>query len=281
MRKFGKRILLVVLFSLLAIGSIIFLFNNFSSDSGSLEETLFEEEIRDIQVSAEHADVVLLSSQNENTAIKLTGSNGNHQLSTALNETQLTINVISDSSFFNFGSMNQAVLTIHVPKRNSRNLELHTDNGDLDISTIEAYDFSAYTANGEIELENVYAKFASVETANGEVSLNDVEAQGINAVSSNGNIHLANTTAFVNLTADTSNGSIDLLTSDLVYPIEFKTSNGDITIQTENKPTQGRFESTALNGKIDIFGDDSELIDLGGEFPLIKTSSENGSILVE
>ncbi len=281
MRKSGRSILLFVLFSLLAIGTITFLFTIFPAGSGSLEEALFEEEIRDIYVSAEHANVTLLSSQNENTKVELDGNNGKHQLLTTLQDTQLTIEVISRSSFFNFSSRDPAVLTIHVPKSNSRNLKVQSDNGDLDFSTVEAYDLSAYTANGEIGLENVYAKFASVETANGQVGLNGVEAQGIDAVSSNGDIHLENINAYVKLTADTSNGSIDLVTSDLVYPIEFKTSNGDITIQTENKPVQGSFESTAINGQIDIFGDSSEMIKLEDEFPLIKASSENGNILVE
>lgn len=281
MRKSGRGILLFVLFLLLAIGSVIFLFNIFSTGRGSSEEALFEEKIRDIQISAENADVTLLASQNENTSIELTEGHGSHELSTTLKATQLTVEVTSESSIINFGTLNPAVLTIHVPKSNSRTLDVHTDNGNIDVSTIEAYDFSAYTANGEIELEKIYAKFASVETANGEVTLKDIEAQGIDAVSSNGNIHLQNINAYVKLTADTSNGSIDLLTSDLVYPIEFKTSNGDITIQTENKPTQGRFETTALNGEINIFGDHSEYIGLESEFPLIKTRSENGNILVE
>lgn len=70
----------------------------FSAGSGILAEALFEEEIRDIKVSAEHTDVTLLSSQNENTTIEPTGSNGYHQLSAELKDKQLTIKVTSESS---------------------------------------------------------------------------------------------------------------------------------------------------------------------------------------
>lgn len=70
----------------------------------------------------------------------------------------------------------------------------------------------------------------------------------------------------------TDNGDIDIATIE-AYNFSANTANSEVSLND--------FEATAVNGEIDIFGDNSELINLEGKFPLIKTSSENGNIVVE
>src|SRR5690606_30517504 len=98
MRKSGRIILLIVFFLLLAIGLIIFLFNAFTA-SGSSQEAFFDEEIRNIAINVENANVIMLSSENESTAVELSDSNNDSKLSTQLEGTQLTVEINSNSSF--------------------------------------------------------------------------------------------------------------------------------------------------------------------------------------
>ena len=280
MRKTGRIILLVVFFLLLAIGLIIFLFNAFTASSSS-QEAFFEEEIRDIYISAENADMVIRPSENESTAIELSGNNKDFSLSTDLDRNQLTVNISSTSRFFDFSSSDAPLLTVHIPLTNFRTLRLYNGNGNIQISDIELYESTAYTANGDIELQNVYTKYFKAETANGGIRAKESEGQIVETDSSNGDIHLENITAYVNLIANSSNGKIELQTVELASPIEFTTNNGDIIIQTENKPTQGRIQAHALNGKVNIFGDDSGQIAFEGDFPFLKVDAVNGNIVME
>ncbi|MGH2318449.1 DUF4097 family beta strand repeat-containing protein [Planococcus sp. SE5232] len=281
MRKPGRIILLIVFFLLLAVGLIALFVNAFTAGNKRSETMLFEEEIRDIFISAENADVTVLSSENESTAIELSASSDDFNLSTSLEGTELTVKVSETSSFLNSGLLDTSVLTVHVPLVNSRTLDIQSGNGNLRISEIEPYEVSVYTGNGKIEIHTVSAKYFIADTGNGDISVKESDAQMVKLSSANGNIHLENVYAFNDLLATSSNGSIDLQVSDLIYPIEFKASNGDITIQTDNKPMQGSIEATASNGTIDIFGDDSERITFDGTFPLLKVEAVNGDILVE
>lgn len=280
MRKSGRIILLIVFFLLLAIGLIIFLFNAFTA-SGSSQEAFFDEEIRNIAINVENANVIMLSSENESTAVELSDSNNDSKLSTQLEGTQLTVEINSKSSFFDFGSSNTPTLTVHIPLANTTILKVNSGNGNLNMADIDPYEFEAYTANGDIDIQNVYAKYFSAETANGSILMKDSAAQGVWANSSNGDIHLENITSDVNLIAHSSNGSIEMKTEMLNSPIEFTTDNGDVTIHTENKPTQGYVEAKASNGMIDIFGDDSGNVIFGGDFPHLKAETVNGDIVME
>lgn len=280
MRKSGRIILLIVFFLLLAIGLIIFLFNAFTA-SGSSQEAFFDEEIRNIAINVENANVIMLSSENESTAVELSDSNNDSKLSTQLEGTQLTVEINSNSSFFDFGSSNTPTLTVHIPLANTTILKVNSGNGNLNMADIDPYEFEAYTANGDIDIQNVYAKYFSAETANGSILMKDSAAQGVWANSSNGDIHLENITSDVNLIAHSSNGSIEMKTEMLNSPIEFTTDNGDVTIHTENKPTQGYVEAKASNGMIDIFGDDSGNVIFGGDFPHLKAETVNGDIVME
>lgn len=280
MRKSGRIILLIVFFLLLAIGLIIFLFNAFTA-SGSSQEAFFDEEIRNIAINVENANVIMLSSENESTAVELSDSNNDSKLSTQLEGTQLTVEINSNSSFFDFGSSNTPTLTVHIPLANTTILKVNSGNGNLNMADIDPYEFEAYTANGDIDIQNVYAKYFSAETANGSILMKDSAAQGVWANSSNGDIHLENITSDVNLIAHSSNGSIEMKTEMLNSPIEFTTDNGDVTIHTENKPSQGYVEAKASNGMIDIFGDDSGNVIFGGDFPHLKAETVNGDIVME
>lgn len=281
MRKPGRIILLIVFFLLLAVGLTILFVNAFTAGNERAENMIFEEEIRDVYISAENADVTILPSQDESTAIELAASNDDVNLLTNLEGSELTVEFSESSSFLKLGLLDTSVLTIHVPVVNSRILDIQNGNGDLIISNIEPYEFSGYTANGKIEIQGVSAKYFTAETENGDISVRESDAQMVKLSSANGNIHLKNVYTFTDLMALSSNGSINLQVSDLDYPLEFKANNGDITIQTDNKPMQGSIEATASNGTIDIFGDDSERITFDGTFPRLKVDTVNGDILVE
>ncbi|WP_394120158.1 DUF4097 domain-containing protein [Planococcus donghaensis] len=281
MRKPGRIILLIVFFLLLAVGLITLFVNAFTAGNERSENMIFEEEIRDIFISAENADVTVLPSENGSTTIELSASSDDFNLSTSLEGTELTVKVSENSSFLNSGLLDTSVLTIHVPLVNSRTLDIQSGNGNLRISEIEPYEVSVYTGNGKIEIQNVSAKYFIADTGNGDIRVKESDAQMVKLSSANGNIRLENVYAFNDLLATSSNGSIDLQVSDLIYPVEFKASNGDITIQTDNKPMQGTIEATASNGTIDIFGDDSERITFDGTFPRLKVDTVNGDILVE
>lgn len=281
MRKPGRIILLIVFFLLLAVGLITLFVNAFTAGNERSENMIFEEEIRDIFISAENADVTVLPSENGSTTIELSASSDDFNLSTSLEGTELTVKVSENSSFLNSGLLDTSVLTIHVPLVNSRTLDIQSGNGNLRISEIEPYEVSVYTGNGTIEIQNVSAKYFIADTGNGDIRVKESDAQMVKLSSANGNIRLENVYAFNDLLATSSNGSIDLQVSDLIYPVEFKASNGDITIQTDNKPMQGTIEATASNGTIDIFGDDSERITFDGTFPRLKVDTVNGDILVE
>ena len=56
MRKPGRIILLIVFFLLLAVGLTILFVNAFTAGNERAENMIFEEEIRDVYISAENAD---------------------------------------------------------------------------------------------------------------------------------------------------------------------------------------------------------------------------------
>lgn len=167
-------------------------------------------------------------------------------------------NSVSGYDFFisfmnNDWTFSPSHMTIEVPVGiNFAELEVHTDNGTIDIEGMEATILDVMTVNGELSLMDVEADSIKAVTTNGVISFNDVFAETVFIESVNGEIELTDVNTAQNdgseLIITLVNGEINI--EDAYFLIaEIDNVNGDITYLNSDHTYQAdRIELTTVNG---------------------------------
>jgi len=155
-------------------------------------------------------------------------------------------------------------------------LDLHSSNGDIDLTDVEGSTLRMVTSNGRLVFSNIYAESITGTTSNGRIE-GDVEATDTVLTTSNGKIDLTiPCTVSGEYDLSTSNGDIKLTVSsstEVGYDLDLSTSNGDIDInlsglnysldQKTSKKAQSEgfsgkavqiiIEASTSNGNIDVY----------------------------
>ncbi len=272
---------LIVLSALSLIAAFAILFSIYNSDAVQqdvVKEKTFGLEFAGIDITANNVRIDLLPSENNTTRIKLTGDSDNLTLNTDILGKRLIVSVEEQSRFFSFGLSRSHLLQVYIPADGIGSLAIDSRNGAIHAGQIQATDILLEADNGRITIEAVETDIIHVETVNGVIEITDIDAD-ITARSSNGRILIRD--VFGDLRAQTNNGRIELTVTTLDFPIDLKTNNGRIEIHTEKEPINARIQARVDNGRLDIFGRDSDQVNFGRDGVLIKLASKNGSIILD
>ena len=100
---------------------------------------------------------------------------------------------IVDKNFSN-SNMKQ-ILTIELPKKELKNINIFSQNGDVIIDSIKTYSGNTKSTNGDIKYLHLCSnKEFKINTQNGNIIVKDNNAKGYNLVASNGNIRFKGNT---------------------------------------------------------------------------------------
>ncbi|WP_164670109.1 DUF4097 family beta strand repeat-containing protein [Virgibacillus doumboii] len=262
-----KKISIVALALLIigVIGSFV-TFNTTSKPVTVSEERVIDDDITDIEISADNQKVELISANEDKPRVELSGRSTEdvkNQLSVNVDGNTLSINLVEKRlqffDFFNFIGTS-LTLEVHLPEKVYESLQVDIDNGEFQAEQLKIREVKAGVSNGLIEMKNITAAMVSTEADNGQISLENVEGKIYGKV---------------------NNGKIYLGTKTLDRPITLESNNGKIKIETEKEPTNTTFDIEIDNGKATVFGSSNWNTVVGDGENLIKLKTNNGHISVE
>ena len=151
-------------------------------------------------------------------------------------------------------------LNVYLPKEMYETIEVKTNNGKIEVLSLEVNELN-------------------METDNGKIIAKDVKSSSIYLESDNGEIILENNTG--KIVGQTHNGDV-MITKDVIdQPIQLETHNGNVTITTKNEPNNVTYKFKTHNGDVTVF--DSDYFDtvVGSGENLIQLETHNGNIKVK
>lgn len=204
-------------------------------DWQTLDQKIDINNINDIIISADNANIEVLAHANQTVNLKVKGNNPEEDVTTSVEGESLLIRLEHPSNkLFQFDFFSSvSSLKVYLPEKAFASLHVESDNGRIKVDEITAEGIRIKTNNGLIELQYLIAENVSVEAENGKISLEGVEGE---------------------LYAETDNGAIGLITDDLDRKIELKTDIGTINIKASTKPTNAEINAAVDLGSISVFG---------------------------
>jgi len=183
-------------------------------------------------------------------------------------------------------------LSVAIPKNYSGEMSIHTSNGHIDVSNLQANTMKLETSNSKITTDHVVVseKLEAVtsnasisltktktkgdvlcETNNGKISLDQVQCESLQAKSANGRIDLKSVVTSNNITAQTSNSRISFQKIAFGTKLDCQTSNGAVEGTMKGKLTDYSIRSKTSNGRNNL-PEHQE----GGEKEIVIKTSNSG-----
>ncbi|MFD2043312.1 DUF4097 domain-containing protein [Ornithinibacillus salinisoli] len=263
-----KKLLITIAVSLIiigGIGSMVTFQSVFASEPVSKEESFDEQDILNINIESDNSRVEILPTKETTTKVEFTAAekkNKKYNFQADVENGSLNI-VLKEKRFFKFFSFDFSfsgpTLKVYVPEKQYEAL-------NIDV------------INGKINVEDLHVNLATIETVNGAIQLRDMETNATKVNSENGKVSLRHVRG--EIIGEVTNGSISLVVDHLDRPIDLESVNGKLRIETEQEPTNATIDVDVVNGKVDIFGNDSRHTVIGDGENLIKLETVNGSIKV-
>ena len=259
-----KKLSIIALLLLLVGTTGSFVAFQFIDKSASIEQTIEEVNITNIEISANNDRVELVPANDSDIKVELEGRRTRNL------EDRLRVNIDGDTLFIQTEEQNKLFkidlfeesreLTVYLPDKVYQSLEVDMGNGSFQASKLNINAILAKTDNGHVEMDTISANSIEIESNNGRVHLADVDGK---------------------ISGKTNNGSFSLATSDLERSIEWEANNGSIEIVTEKEPTNTMFDLKTTNGKAEVFGASNWDIAVGNGEHVIKLTTINGNISIE
>lgn len=263
-----QRLLILIascLFIVGAIGSIItYRTSDVSAEDVTDTEIIQNEKIAQIDVEAENAKIEILPTDEEQIKMEFTTPAQQHnKYSVQLEEAGDTLSIEVKEKRIQFLYFDLSldftgpVMKLYLPQKQYEELNVEGVNGRIDVHQINVANVNVETVNGRIELKDLMTKQTVVSSENGAIELNDVDGK---------------------ITSEITNGSTHLVTDNLDRSIHLESVNGKIDVQSSKEPTNATIEVNVVNGKVDIFGDNTRSRSFGEGQNKIIVETVNGSV---
>lgn len=184
------------------------------------------EEITDIKIDSNMADIVIKES-NENN-IKLVVYGDKDKSSAFMNNNVLNVKVrMKKCRGFCFNSK-IAKVEISIPTTYKNKLVIYDDVGDIKIGNFKELVLKIVTDSGDIDIDNVNK--ANIKADTGDIDINKINDVTINT--NVGDIKLGSVNKYLNI--DTDTGNIKIEKANLTKNSKIKTDVGDVKIKSTN-----------------------------------------------
>ena len=161
--------------------------------------------------------------------------------------------------FSNFNNL-EIFLDVYVPNNYSKNMDIESDLGDINISDFNLDQLEIDADLGNIKVKNIDAKEIDIDADLGNVNIENINAEKIEIDCNSGNIIAKSIKGDTKAKADL--GNIELSYEDFNYNLDAVSNLGSITITL---PKDANFN---LNAK-------SNLGTVKSDFPVTTTESSN------
>ncbi|WP_096270759.1 DUF4097 family beta strand repeat-containing protein [Paucisalibacillus globulus] len=264
-----QRLMTFIATGLIVVGLIGVLFTYKSS--GAAEETMNEKVIQnpnitDISIESDNATIEVLPTTDEHITVKFAAKESKYnKYKLEIEEDGDTLSVeLSEKliQFINFNldfDFSGPKITVYLPHKQYEKLMVDNINGKVSVKQINVETIHAKTVNGRIVMEDLNTTRTTVSSENGSIEL-----EYVNGI----------------ITSDVVNGSTTFITDNLDRSIDLESVNGKIKVVTDQEPTNATIEVNVVNGKVDVFGNDSRNAVIGDGEHRIKLKTVNGSITI-
>lgn len=173
----------------------------------------------------------------------------------------------------NFSATEETPLTVEIPDKVWKNIEIKSLSGDVKVSGFSSDDFSLETSSGDVNTFNINAKNINIESSSGDIRLNDISVKDgivtetlsgdtkiakvfsndieINSIS--GDVNLYKLYA-INSSIETSSGDVlgNIIEHSGTVAFEVKSSSGDISVPLSYENGERIFSVNTKSGDIKI-----------------------------
>ena len=238
MSRVGTIILIIVL-SIIAIGIGLFAFlfsigkiqlnenyfNIFNRQSNTLIDSKEYNEIEDIYISTNRADVHIEYSTDKKYKVELYSDNEkNHSIDLSNKDLKIELEEKQNFGFF----PKQARIIIYVPQEYKNVFNIETTTGDINAFAFNNASFKIKVTTGDVDIDK--ADSLDIVTSTGDITNNVVNT--IKAVCTTGDIRLGDINNSIDL--KTTTGDIRIDTIDLKESGNIQTTTGDVRISNKN-----------------------------------------------
>lgn len=232
------------------------------ADWRTLDEEFAIEQIENIIIAADNANIEVLPYEGQTVKINVSGRAPENDVVTSVEEETLVIRLKHPKNrLFQFDFFSSvSSLKVYVPEKEFTSIHIESDNGRIVGEGFVAGEIRVKTDNGLIELKDLKGDHISAEADNGKITFEDVE----------GTVY-----------GETDNGAITFITDNLDRNIDLTTNIGMIEIKTSVKPTNVEILATVDLGSISIFGHSNGSTIFGDGENQIKLTTDIGKIKVK
>lgn len=239
----------------------------FNQEVASKEETFRSENIENIIIDSDVANIRMLPTTEEEIKVEWSGK----MLKSNKNKVQieedsefLRIDIGQDSLLgmrkFQFGiNINMLYVDVYVPEKEFASIQIDNDVGSTNISSIKA---SNVTVDSDVA----------------GMTIGNIAARSINATSAVGSINIKNSTGKLNAINDV--GAIDILMNEITDDISLQTNVGSIKVTVPTIPENVTFNGASDIGSINIFEEKGSYISKDADY-VVMMQTDIGNIKVK
>ncbi|WP_432662381.1 DUF4097 family beta strand repeat-containing protein [Wukongibacter baidiensis] len=236
-------------------------FEEISNVKGKFKKNINEEKsfdiqgIDDVNISTISADIRIIpedrndirvhfygavASSNEIGSPKLIAEKQNNSLQIKIDHKKLI-----SSGFYS----SRIDLDIYVPNEYSKNIDVKTTSGDIDLGILNIKDISAKSVSGDINADSLYSEKSSFKSTSGEITLRDFKGM-IDAKTTSGDIDIDFNALENDVNIGSISGSIELgLPNNSGFYLESKSLSGDIECDFPIS-IEGKHSERKVNGRV-------------------------------
>ncbi|EFM10564.1 conserved hypothetical protein [Paenibacillus curdlanolyticus YK9] len=210
------------------------------------------EGIRNIYLSVESADVVLVRSKGDTIGIRLTG-NVSERLSEELairserRGDTLEIGIDRPKGWLNWLNWSNLELAIELPDAEWNTVRMHTGSGNIHAKDVGSVDIDLDTGSGDLVISNVKTKqMIQLHTGSGNITASQLTGDRGWIRSGSGNIKVIESKAEFQM--DTGSGNIRLDQYAIERNTDLRTGSGDIKVKLAVAPKSLAIDFDAGSG---------------------------------
>lgn len=235
----GLKIVSIILLSFIAISLGILMYilinnnyqfdsnfiNIFGGDSNTLLDSKEYDEVGNIYIDSNVADIYINNSSDNKVKVELYSDNAkNYNISLSDNDLKVELEENNKAMLFN----KNAKIILYVPSDYKNKFEINNTTGDIEASAYENASFKINVTSGDVKIDK--ANILDITTKTGDINNNRVNV--IKVECTTGDILLGKVDKSLNLKTTTGDIKIDEINLSLNSDIQ--TTTGDVTIYKKN-----------------------------------------------
>ncbi|SET02857.1 Putative adhesin [Oceanobacillus limi] len=256
----------VILIVIGGLGSLLTFKSVFAAEQIKEEKEFDQQDVRRFHVVSDNASVEFIPTEDSTAKVEMTASekrNNKYTFHTELDDGTLYIELKEKRLFklFSFDfSFKGPSIKVYVPAKQYESLNIDLINGKMNVRDMQVKHAEVGSTNGAINLSNMETVSTRATSENGKLTINKVSGE---------------------ISGDVTNGSIHLNVEQIDRMIDLKSVNGKIMIRTDEEPSNVTIDVSVVNGKSEVFGNETKHTVIGDGENRINLETINGKVSID